>query len=615
LCLSLAPVFAEEAAERAKPAKAVSAKPKANPAKVNPFLGDGVLPNVIKKPIVLDADAEADLEYIRKHTQPGVPYVLNLAHPAQLRHVLRAMTRAGDTPERSPQLHARLRALASATPLSDEALAALAPVPAVTDVGTLVPINTITDLANAGGGVYGAAALSSVNGGTQKTDIVTTLYGFDSQKHHVVFAAAVDGTNTAGAYFQTRVTGTNPFAGQNPTTEAEAMFAYVAANATKPEPTVVYYFARDTINPTTTCMNLPQYCTRDASGACIPGQYQSACTNNVKNTTPIKACWNRSSQKECDYWTAGAHPETYFFPLRGSTTFSSPIYKSDSGPIGVTTIYLVVPSLGGGCYMVSQQLAPLGAGWTVTNNDMTLNFDFPSSSFPNTNQCIGSGSFDTNLLVQVDGLVLQNGQYGTFRFNSDRALLGQPGVSTIPQITIQDGCFAAGTLIGMAGGEEKAIESVALGDSVRTADGKIRTVRDITSGIEPKPMIRIHTADKRTLLVTETHPLATRGEPVMAKNLKLNQEIRLESGVTHVVGLSTEKFDGKVYNLRIGDDADAKAGLTMLVANGVAAGDVAAQQLIERQSVSARLTDATASIEQIHPDWRIDFARHHLDRF
>jgi hypothetical protein len=604
--MAVLPVVAAEA-PAVKPAKAKHAPAKPAPAATGEVL------NLLKSPVTLDASAAADLDYLRKNTQPGIPYVLNMAHPAQQRHFIRALNLAGETEERSPQLHARVKALAAAAPPNGEALAAMVPVSAVQDNGALQPINAITNLANSGGSNFTASALSSVNGGTQSTTVITTLYGFDAQQNPSVYATNTGRTQTQGNYFQSSVAGTDPLTAQNPTTEAEAMFAYVPAGSKVPDPIVIYYRAQDTVNPVNngTCMSQPQYCVRNAYNNCVTGQYQTACTNTVPNTTPIKICWNRGSQQECDYWNAGAHPANYFFPLQGSATFSSAIF---SPPTGIATIYLVLPGAGGGCYLVNSASQPLGTGWSLSNNNLTLNFNFPSETFPNTNGCIGSGTFNTNLMVQVDGLVLQNSQYASFRFTSDRSLIGKPGVSIVPVMQIQDGCFAEGTVIGMAQGGDKTIESVAIGDMVRTADGKLRQVTDITTGVEPKAMIRITTADNRTVLVTETHPLATRGKPVMAKDVVAGQEIRTETGFTTVARLSSEPFAGKVYNLRIGTEADAKAGRTMLLANGLAAGDVAAQQLIEKLAAPPVISDASAPLDRIHPDWRIDFERHHPGR-
>lgn len=567
--------------------------------------------NLLKAPVALAAEDRSDLQYLRDHTKLDTPYVLDLANPAVYRHVVRMLNLAGETDQHSPQLHARLKALSSARKLTagDLQAGAAAPKIAVTAEQQYQPINAITNLANSGGTNYTASTISSIYGGTQRTTTITTLYGFDQNNNPVVYATNSGTTNTQGTYFPSGVAGQNPEPG--PTTEVEAMFAYVPPGG-PPDPVVVYVRGQDTINPSSTCMQLPQYCVRDNNGNCT-GAYQTACTNTVANTTPIKICWNRGSQQECDYWNQGAHPQNYFFPLQGTATFSTPITNP---PAGIATIYLVNPTQGGGCYMVFQQAQPLGTGWSLSNNNQTLTFSFPTNTFAN-NGCVGQsgGTFNTNLLVQVDGLVLQNAQYGSFRFSSDRSLIGQPGVSTIPGMQLQDGCFAAGTLIGMGDGGDKLIESVAIGDEVRTGDGQRRIVSDIVTGWEPKPMVRISTADKRTLLVTETHPLATADGPIMAKEVKMGQEIRTESGVTTVAGLATELYSGKVYNLRIGTEADAEAGKTMLVANGLAAGDVAAQQLIEKQSLPMQLTDATATLDQINPDWQIDFKLHHPERF
>ena len=148
-------------------------------------------------------EEKQDILYLHKHTQPGAPYRLNLAHPNQYRHVINALRRAGTTADTAPQM---FRSLAAARTNGT----ASPPVLAVQADGSPQALNYIStfDL-HAAPGTFQASGLSSVYRGTEATSIVIDLYSVE--RNHVYAANQGRTTQYAqGTYFKVPVSGTVP---------------------------------------------------------------------------------------------------------------------------------------------------------------------------------------------------------------------------------------------------------------------------------------------------------------------------------------------------------------------------------------------------------------------
>ena len=62
------------------------------------------------------------------------------------------------------------------------------------------------------------------------------------------------------------------------------------------------------------------------------------------NTTPIKVCYYRGSQQECDYYNQSpAHPTNFVFPLHGTVRFDRDMFLNNGQPSGLVTITLENP--------------------------------------------------------------------------------------------------------------------------------------------------------------------------------------------------------------------------------------------------------------------------------
>jgi hypothetical protein len=166
------------------------------------------------------------------------------------------------------------------------------------------------------------------------------------------------------------------------------------------------------------------------------------------------------------------------------------------------------------------------------------------------------------------------------------------------------GCVQEGSLVALPDGGSIPIEKLVPGQKVVAAGGRELDVRGLTRGDETLPMVRINTANGRSLLLTETHPVLTAEGPVMAKSLTAGQVVITEQGPSELVSTSREP-GGKVWNIALA--ATGAAGLDGpdegFFANGVLVGDSAAQQraeLRERTMLAERLQ------QMIPAEWRTD---------
>lgn len=583
------------------------------------------LKNGLKKPIKLTAEEVEDLSYLRAHTQPALTYRLNPGQANQRRMVQRAIARSGLTKERAPHLFTVLDAAFAA---SDEA----PPVPAINsnNLGTPVPYNVIKSVDEVAANRYRALALSSVNGGSQTSTLINELIAVDGSGDITVFAVNQKTTNTEGQNLLVGVEATRPTGAGNEV-EGNAFYIYVPQNGDIQKPVIEYSRTSALAVPSQGCLTQPNYCNRDGRGNCISESYKTACTNPSSDPTanPIKLCYYRGSQQECDYYhPTPNHPTDFVIPVGGSVSFrgSSIFVDPDKGtPGGTNTISFNNPAKGGACYIVFTQQAPLDKQyWTVSADKKTLTWNFPAAAFHNDHNqpndpknCLNYyDGTNVNLDVSVWGLTMTNGSYANFKFTSDASQVTNPGTYIIPQIQIQQGCMAEGTLIRMADGSDLPIEALADGKdySVLTADGAVRKVLDVQSGIEPGAMVRIRTESGGDILVTANHPVMTEDGFAQAAALSVGTRLRTAEGVEAVTRVDRERFSGKVYNLRIGDAEDAVAGRSTVIANGIVNGDSETQHYYDRLSKLVRAETPAEVLARLPKEWHQDYLNSLVER-
>jgi hypothetical protein len=89
----------------------------------------------------------------------------------------------------------------------------------------------------------------------------------------------------------------------------------------------------------------------------------------------------------------------------------------------------------------------------------------------------------------------------------------------------------------------------------------------------------VHVTDSRghELRMTEKHPVFVVGRGMVAANrLALGDEVKTVEGSATLVAIMRERYTGKVYNLKLGTEVEARALVedqTVMYANGILVGD------------------------------------------
>lgn len=579
-----------------------------------------------KAGFMLSASELSDLKTLHAEMTPHVTNRLSMSNELHYRVVMGALERSGENAEQSPELFRRLQAAhqRGIAARGDAAPPKAVPANDGADPADPQDLNFIASLSEVDNTVadHRATALSSIVGGTQQTSITMQLYTL-SNGH--VYASTSGSQYAQGVNFSLSLSGTEVTG--DGTTQAMAYFIYTpyTSRAGLAEDELIVLAASsapassaqastiNTVNPTAACMLQPNYCVRNGA-SCIPGQYQTSCTNQVDNRTPIKTCWYRGSQAECDYWNATAHPTNLVFPMSGNASFPNQVVTPANPAV---TIALQNPTSGGGCNVFFQNSSD-PEYWSA--NGSTITWNFPAAAFPNTGDCIAYYDGTTANLWMQAAVPLQGsggGQppYGSLNFTSDRSQIGVPGVYIIPQMYIVQGCYAAGTQITLADGTTAmAIEEFRgnQDEFVIDGDGQRRLVGGTTAGREPKPMIRLKTDQGHELLLTEGHPVINAdGEAVKAKDLAVGDAVRTLEGKATLTEVSTETYQGRVHNLVLAP-VDLSSHLppdegSTLYAGGILTGDGQMQNWLARKTMKVLASDPDAVRARLDKAWLQDF--------
>ncbi|MFY2560003.1 Hint domain-containing protein [Corallococcus terminator] len=147
------------------------------------------------------------------------------------------------------------------------------------------------------------------------------------------------------------------------------------------------------------------------------------------------------------------------------------------------------------------------------------------------------------------------------------------------------------------------------------------TVMDTAIGVEAVPMVRIRIRSEagRSLLMTEMHPIQVlaRGM-VQAKALKKGDVVMTRAGPSKLVEVSREPYAGKVYNVKVGSDAEKLAlasDQTVVYANGFVVGGGQIQQKYESIAMTRKDGDVLAHLpEKWHRDYLMAARRKSMGR-
>lgn len=169
-----------------------------------------------------------------------------------------------------------------------------------------------------------------------------------------------------------------------------------------------------------------------------------------------------------------------------------------------------------------------------------------------------------------------------------------------PPMQIWWGCLAAGTKVTLENGQQLAIESLTVGQKVRSDEhGRALTVVGMSEGAERKPMVRVVDDRGNIATMTSTHamPLGN-GQVVQAQALQVGDRIETQSGAATVMAVERPEYESAVYNLTLGTPEELEAvgpEGTTLFADGIRVGDARMQghltERIQSEELSSRGKD------------------------
>ena len=346
------------------------------------------------------------------------------------------------------------------------------------------------------------------------------------------------------------------------------------------------------------------------------------------NDGKISVCMNRTWTQDCDYDLTG-NPQAVKLPLVGSVSTTSP-HEFDQRAVNAIqqqlglgiahpnagSIKLVLTYNGGGCDMnpagLAAHMLPFWNSVQLSPDRKTLSWNLSGANAAH----FADGCRQVQSLVKLTATIplplvnvapLPAGTaQATITISSDPATM-RPDVR-VPPIEMTNSCLAAGTQVALAGGKTAAIETLRAGQEVFShydSKDQALTIMDTAVGTESVPMVRIRDESGRTLLMTEMHPISTpdRGM-VQARALTTGDTVLTVDGPSKLMEVSREAYAGKVYNLKVGDKAEAAAlgpDQTVLHANGFVVGDGQIQSKYETLAMQPRASQAPV-IER----WRRD---------
>ncbi|MEO7157980.1 MAG: Hint domain-containing protein, partial [Vicinamibacterales bacterium] len=547
-------------------------------------------------PMLTNAELKAR-QYVADHTAMRAPYELNLAEDNQYQYVMAMLRLHGETPEKSPELFRELRAAhakgnpgpprLATGPAKSSATPAGGAAAGVTEVALnpVVPTNMISYLWNdQTNAVVDTALLSSIPGGTDSTTMMVnmTLAG-QPQPFGVspVYQQMAGGENFIEDW-EAIVPGGTP---ANTTMVANSLFIASAAGT----PTTFSMTVDGTTPASCQCVTAPNYGLNQQFPACNPavgGNATTACSTstticiNKGTLTPVVSCYGRNNSN-CNYgWGGTGYPPYITLQVAGSLSFPTAVATSLQGSY---LLNLQNAAGGGGCYLPSGGGSPAVISstnfWIDPQNSSQLDYCFPASQFTN-NSCLTGATPSAYINLNI-WVLLANGSYGNATVSSQTDTWHQPWYAQVPIINIVQGCLAAGTKILMADGTLKNIETFK-GDGsesiISSSKGDVMKVVGTTVGVETEPMYRITTSGGQSVMMTAMHTVPTPKGIVLAMRLRAGDKIFTRSGPVKITKIERVKYDGKVWNLNIGEERDAQTGRATMFANDILTGDAMMQQ-------------------------------------
>jgi hypothetical protein len=552
----------------------------------------------------------SDRAYVQRLVPAGVPATLNHADPQQHRFVLARLKMAGKTPENSPELFKMIDDVRHAHMESGLGAGTIRLMSGSSDIENLHYFNDVS----VGGDDLNAVASASV------TDDL--YFGY-------MDAVPWDAEgNQIGDLAYTEVYGNMPYQ------HVGALGDLSLTSDTDLE--VDSFLIKDSVQGgyQETYVWEPQ--SRDP-GITVPllNSPVIIAPLDVTGDSCVSVCLNRTWTGDCDYDLTGS-VTAFKLPLKGSISLNKAGATFDQGKIdeykagtAVDTrgaadaggqMRVVLTNVGGGCNVDAGQAlyAGMQSFWqrtTLSSDKRTLSWDMTGAYAALFDDSCRQVQDQVELSMNVK-LPYKTSTYGSvlitnvFMTNKADAPAAQKVYPACLKIT--NSCLAAGTLIEMPSGGLTPIESIQSGDEVFNPYDRsdlALTVADTAKGFETVPMVRIVDEAGRSLLMTEMHPIqvANRGM-VMAKYLSAGDVVTTKEGPSRLSQVTREKYDGSVYNLKVGRGEETQAlgqDQTVMYANGFLVGDGQIQSKYE--SIELSNARRTSGPVRLPARWRADY--------
>jgi hypothetical protein len=536
---------------------------------------------------VLTKGQREDVAYVLAKIPNGGTVTFDMSDPVQYRFYLNQLKLAGLTPQRSPQLFRRLdvaRRRSQSSPPRGPVLKDGA-------AGGPTAANIITDLKTNDQLTFVANALSSIPGGSYATVLTLGLYDVNN--------------NPIGATQQT----TQFNQGQNVKISAQGQFQSRAATNGQLAQALGTYFYEDKDG------NAYQgaFAVRSAF---YPQNITNLAPKVINNPNLISICLDRmGSLSGCDYacpqglnCTRTTQPPNQvpnvIFPINGSITYFDDIdpiqYDQQGNPTNAFSLVTVVFTQSGGNCLQSLTTNFFKDPNTVVNGK-TLSWNFNPAQFGTA--CYPATSpttYSFSVYVSVKGSPV-------WAFINNTGTTPAQSTLIIPATQMVIGCLAEGTTILMEDGSERRVERFDARERIISdSKGTALTVANTLFGNEHNPMFMIKTDKGQTLLLTDAHPVITKRGVVLARRLKTGDIVRTTKGDAKITSVTTERFNGKVWNLDVGapeDKVKFTPENTTFYANGILVGDSKMQgywDLVDRR-------DPRSVIQSIPKRWHRDY--------
>ncbi len=560
----------------------------------------------------------ANQQYIHSMVKPDTRVRLNMADPKQYEFAISRLKLSGKTADNSPYLFERIEARRQkhlAQGLKPGSFAEPIKTQSEADISEKHRIESASFGALNGGATVNdlsASGTSTFPGGSLYTwvDIsVTTTSGqqiapfayseeFEPPPDRELGARVIAATHGNPAVSNVKRYAVSSFKYEDNPEEFTDSYTYTEVGKVQPLSTAAIPFI---IGPTT------------------------AAPIDTNGDAKISVCMDRLWTNDCDYLLHGA-AQSVQVPLKGSVTLPNPFIFDQLKILQIQndlrnnrpnpyagTMTLVLANVGGGCDVTDGNALQMKmlrfwnqVSLSGTNTVFSWDLTGANAAFfdDGCRQVQDSAVLTANIKVPV----LDNAGSSSdvdFTITSDAAV-PRPDIK-LTRITLTNSCLAEGTKVQLGQGKSAVVESLKIGQEVFNPydlQDSALTIMDTAVGVEPSPMVKITDEQGRTLMMTQMHPIATpdRGM-VQARALKVGDLVMTKAGASKLTAVTREAYSGKVYNLKLGTQAEMAKLVddqTILYANGFVVGDGQIQSKYE--SLSMR-----PEAKPVADQWRRDF--------